>query len=630
MSWLRVGLASLAASMAVIIPAAAGAQTFCVRGAGDAPGCGAAPVYPTIQAAIDAAAAASGPDRVQLEGTLPEQGFTIGAGNVVDVDGTDADQLTIGAPDTITVQEPDASISHALIVYDVVPDVANVVALDLIAGTLEDSVVVGAYSDQPLVRLGDATLDGVQFADVEHLGTAVNAVGPGGVIADSGVVGGTAAVTSSSDGLAVRGSVLLSNTAGGEDGRALEVTAGNTTVDDTLVLLEQGTERYGSGVSVVPAAGGTASLALRSVTVAADHDSDVSPLLSQGLYTSCSGGATAQVSLLDTAVAGFGTDLDDIGCGIALDHVRYGSRIGSAYADGPSVLGGAWSTGWVAAPVFGSSLIDTGSDRGGDVTDFEGLPRVVDGDGDGVAHRDIGAWEYQRRAPEAVLKDQHVATGTTVEFDGSHSDDPDDGDFGHLTYAWQIDGVADPQISGTITTAFDTPGAHAVSLTVTDPAGLSDTATATVTADGPAPPTPGPAPLPGGTLEPRHVTPIHVTPIKPPVAPAKKTPSSAVLLDRHVGRAGTLRVRVTCGTTVTNCRGRVQLRVGTGKRAVVIGRSHEYALFAGRSKTVAVKLNAVGRRLLRAHRAKGVVVGVRMNDAFGTSYTSGHGGRVRP
>lgn len=628
MSWLRIGLASLAASMAVIVPAA-GAQTFCVRGAGDAPGCGAAPVYPTIQAAVDAAAAASGPDRVQLEGTLPEQGFTIGAGNVVDVDGTDADQLTIGAPDTITVREPDASISHALIVYDVVPDVANVVAIDLAAGTLADSVIVGAYSDQPLVRLGAATLDGVQFADAEHLGTAVDAVGPGGVIEDSGVVGGTAAVTSSADGLVVRGSVLLSNTAGGEDGRALEVTAGSTTVDDTLVLLEQGTERYGSGVSVVPAAGGTASLTLRSVTVAADHDSDVSPLLSQGVYTSCSGGATAQVSLLDTAAGGFGTDLDDVGCGMALDHVRYGTRIGSAYADGPSVLGGAWSTGWFAAPVFGSSLIDTGSDRGGDATDFEGLPRVVDGDGDGVAHRDIGAWEYQRQVPEAVVKDQHVATGTTVELDGSDSDDPDDGDFGYLTYTWKIDGVTNPQTSDTITTAFDTPGAHMVSLTVTDPAGLSDTATATIMAEGAAPPMPGPAPLPGGTPGPRRVPPIRITPIKPPVAPAKKTPSSAVLLDHRLSKAGKLRVKVTCGGTAV-CRGRVQLRAGSGKTAVVLGRSAEVMSFPRRPKTVSVTVGAVGRKLLRKHKAKGVAVRVRLYDALGTSYLHGTGGRVRP
>ena len=82
--------------MVTMVPVAA-AQTFCVRGTGDAPGCGAATQQPTIQAAVDAAAGSAGTDLVRLQGKLPAQGFTIGAGNVVEVDGTDADALTITA-----------------------------------------------------------------------------------------------------------------------------------------------------------------------------------------------------------------------------------------------------------------------------------------------------------------------------------------------------------------------------------------------------------------------------------------------------------------------------------------------------------------------------------------------------
>jgi hypothetical protein len=628
LSWLRVGLASLAASMVMTVPAAA-AQTFCVRGTGNAPGCGAATQEPTIQAAVDAAAGSAGADVVRLEGRLPAQGFTIGAGNVVDVDGTDADALTITSSDHIEVHEPGASISHAAFV---VQTPAPAVAIDLANGTLDDVHIAGAFSVEATIRLGDATLDGVRFEGVGYPGTAVNAVGPGGVIERS-VLFGEYTLKSTSDGLVVRNSVLQART-GAFGAAALRVSSGSATVDDTLIVLDQSEPGYGDGVSVAPAAGETPDLALRSVTVTGlGSDPDVTPPHSNGVFSSCSSGATANVSLLDTAVILFTTDLLDFGCGMSLDHVRYGGRVGTTFVDGPSVVGGGYATGWIAAPIYESSLIDAGSDRSDDVHDFQGLPRVVDGDGDGVARRDIGAWEYQREPPVAVLGDEHVPAGKTAVIDGSASDDPDDGDFGFLSYAWKVDGAPVQNLSDRLQTVFATPGPHAVELTVSDPAGLSDTATATITADGgDAPPTPAPDLGSGPPRTPHTAIAVRVpqptTPL--PITTAKVPPTSAVLLDHRLSKAGKLRVKVTCGGGSAVCRGRVQLRAGSGKTAVAVGRSAEFVIIANRPKTVSVTVSAAGQKLLRSHKAKGVAVSVRLYKLPGTSYTNGVGGRVKP
>jgi hypothetical protein len=46
-----------------------------------------------------------------------------------------------------------------------------------------------------------------------------------------------------------------------------------------------------------------------------------------------------------------------------------------------------------------SPLIDAGDPAAGAGTDLDGKPRVVDGDGDGIARRDMGAFEYQTGLP---------------------------------------------------------------------------------------------------------------------------------------------------------------------------------------------------------------------------------------
>ena len=111
-------------------------------------------------------------------------------------------------------------------------------------------------------------------------------------------------------------------------------------------------------------------------------------------------------------------------------------------------------------------------------TDLDGNPRVVDGNGDGSAVLDIGAFEYQRRAPSVTA--QAVAQGpvaTAIPFAVKQASDPDPGDT--LTFTWNFDdgGTA---TGAQVTHVFATPGTHTGTVTATDPTGLAAMSSATV------------------------------------------------------------------------------------------------------------------------------------------------------
>jgi PKD domain len=141
-----------------------------------------------------------------------------------------------------------------------------------------------------------------------------------------------------------------------------------------------------------------------------------------------------------------------------------------------------------------SPLIDKGEPGGAQGWDAAREARVVDGEGAGDAVRDMGAYEYQRRAPTAAIASPAgvFAVGTPVAFSAQGSSDPDPGDA--LAYGWSFgDGTSG---SGAETThAYEAGGPHTVTLTVSDPTGLTATATSALLVDAPpAPPMPGPGP----------------------------------------------------------------------------------------------------------------------------------------
>jgi hypothetical protein len=134
-----------------------------------------------------------------------------------------------------------------------------------------------------------------------------------------------------------------------------------------------------------------------------------------------------------------------------------------------------------------SPLIDKGEPGGSQEEDLAGAPRLVDGDGNGNAVRDMGAYEYQRAAPTAKIAEPAAsafALGAPVAFSAQGSADPDPGD--SLDYAWSFgDGTAGTGREASH--AYDAAGPRTVTLTVTDPSGLAATATKALLVDAPAP-----------------------------------------------------------------------------------------------------------------------------------------------
>jgi PKD domain len=140
-----------------------------------------------------------------------------------------------------------------------------------------------------------------------------------------------------------------------------------------------------------------------------------------------------------------------------------------------------------------SPLIDRGDPSLAHDEDLAHEDRVVDGDGDNVPMPDMGAYEYQRRPPTAVIAAPAagaVAAGAPIGFRAHGSSDPDAGDV-TLTYVWSFgDGATATGLTATHTYA--TPGPRTVTLTVTDPTGLTGSATRTLTVQGPSTDVPAP------------------------------------------------------------------------------------------------------------------------------------------
>jgi serine protease len=255
----------------------------------------------------------------------------------------------------------------------------------------------------------------------------------------------------------------------------------STTIDGLLAIVNTGASQ-----SAVQANNG-ATLVVRSATLV-----DVGTAASTGVFAA---GVSANTSLTfsDSIVRGFTTANGRAASGGgAADLTLNNDDI--ALVTNLGVPGTFTHTGDVDAdPLFvnpaagdyrlrfGSPAIDAGGNCASicqTVPDLDGLVRPIDGNGDGTAVRDMGAFEYGRRAPTARAAGTSAAVGQPVTFDASGSSDPDDGDA--LSYAWTFDDGS--TASGAVAShAFATPGAHAGTVTVSDPSGLTAAAAASVT-----------------------------------------------------------------------------------------------------------------------------------------------------
>jgi hypothetical protein len=127
---LRRSLIAPLAATALLAPTAAHAATFCADGA---TGCVGTPAA-SVQAALDAAAALPGPDRVEIGSTGSDapEGFTIASGNVVDVAGVAHAHRWVDAAHQIVVDEPGATVEDLDLALS---DTGSAAPIDIRRGT---------------------------------------------------------------------------------------------------------------------------------------------------------------------------------------------------------------------------------------------------------------------------------------------------------------------------------------------------------------------------------------------------------------------------------------------------------------------------------------------------------------
>ncbi len=136
-----------------------------------------------------------------------------------------------------------------------------------------------------------------------------------------------------------------------------------------------------------------------------------------------------------------------------------------------------------------SPLVDAGDNSAPGLlpTDANGRPRLVDGDADGVARIDLGAFEFGPGPMANAGPDQEVTDQDTVVLDGTGSINP----AGHvLTYEWSLNGTA--LATGPTPSVSPLPlGTHVITLTVTDTEGATASDSVTVTVLNPVVPLAG-------------------------------------------------------------------------------------------------------------------------------------------
>ena len=194
------------------------------------------------------------------------------------------------------------------------------------------------------------------------------------------------------------------------------------------------------------------------------------------------------------------------GAGTNLTNGVQGNQVGSASNPVNPLLAPLGDNGGptqTMALLPGSPAIDAGDNSWASQTDQRGLPRITDGNGDGTAVVDIGAFETLTAAHPPIADaggSYELIEGGSVNLDGSASSDPDQ-PASTLIYEWDFDnnGVfgENDTVYGNETgpqPTFFAAGLDGgldrsvtVSLRVTDDGGLSDTVLTTMSVTNLAP-----------------------------------------------------------------------------------------------------------------------------------------------
>jgi hypothetical protein len=581
------------AFLALALVGVARADTYCVNTSG----CDAThDKGADLQAALTAAEANPGPDDVLVgDGTYASAGFTYDNADPVRIEGTGNPTLESSGPAPSTTLKVLGSADSTIEGIDVIvqPNAGTGIETD---GMIRDSVIEsdqGSAHDQFGVRL-DA---GGQLADSEvrlplsaSSGTAVVVNDAGTIVRDSRL---EAPIAMSANAAPASSSVQRVRMAFSASGIFVKGGA-NMTVEDSLLETRAGGTPGHTGASVA-STGSDSSLAMNHVTIAGAAGPG-----SVALHAEASGGSRTGLTFRNGIIASYpiaiAREATGIGSGadVATDYSDYSAAVQSSGGGGLTETNHLTAEpGFAGNGDYGlrsdSPLVDAGDPDplGSDesATDVSGRPRIVDGGGDCVARRDIGAYEFQpgQRAPVAVanVTTLQPATDQPVRFDASESCDPD-GDA--LSYVWAFD---DGSVASGVTRerGFSRAGLHFAAVTVTDSTGRSTTAVAAVRVTRPALP-----PFAGVTI-----------------------PKQTV----RASKSGLVAVKLRCPLgTVGACAGKITLsRVGDKRMGTAT-----VAIARGATRKVNVKLTRRARAALKKAKRVNVTAAVAGRDANGTSH----------
>jgi PKD repeat protein len=503
---LRLGIISataVAAGAALLAGAQpASAAKFCVN----QPICPGGTVKPSLQQAIDDADFNNSDDTI-----------SIGASDQPHIgkfSHQSSEKITINSagPDA-TVLQPDATTPHTLSITGSTGSSVNnlTIVTKNVNGArgllLRDGVAHGVHvvhsgdqADLTAVKLENAAFEhGV--IDLDHgRGVEVSQTGVYGAVRDSRI---STAFTGISATFGANITVTRTRIAAGRSALTVGGTS-NISIDDSLLVRTGGL-------------GGDCTVAALAGSIVGSHLTVVGTGPGRGICSSAYGQFDTTVNISNSIITGHQADLSRGGDPqrnanllVQYSNFRFVEQLpnsGGTFTNGagnitnhdPVFVNPALRDYRLRAP---SPLFDAGDPTDQIALDLDGNPRKVDADSVPGARSDMGAFEYQRQAPTAVINAPATATaGDQVAVNANGSSDPDPGDT--LTYAWDF-GDGTQKTGKSATHAYTSGGQRTITLTVTDSAGVSTTATHQITVA--APPAP-PAPPPGNPPSPGNPPP---------------------------------------------------------------------------------------------------------------------------
>ena len=439
-------------------PAVAGADTFCVSRAGCADP---AHNFTTIQAAIAAADANDPPgagnasrDLILVGDGVFHEAVDNGFDNPIDIVGSGPRTATGG---TLIERDPGNSVrtvsmsaSFGSIAASTIQDVTIHVAAgnqNTGLGTAGEAtnVTVTAPSSTPLVNAAGIDVNGngatvISNVDVDLPGTATGVrirladLERSSIKASTGVSGA---------GTTIRGSTIDANVGAFAGGLDLKLE------DCVMRISGAGGIAFRATASGINVAN---RVQARHVTVIGDSDPSSLAVLADAVANASSANS-AEVDIRSSILRGFAKNFlrsgntvgaNDGTANITVAYSDYDSSILPDDNGGPGALNETTPGGNTSADprfrsptdlrlAFDSPLIDAGDPASPDPMafdpdseiDLDGFPRKTDGNADGLARADMGAFEFQQTAPTvtaATVTPAAVLTGEPVSFRGSGTD----------------------------------------------------------------------------------------------------------------------------------------------------------------------------------------------------------------